>query len=491
MRKMKTKATFAVTAMLMMVMGVLAVPAITSAGTVTLDSQIDVEDGATDILGGGDHFFVKSGPDAAFGIVWGTDTYENCVYFVAIKARYLGLAQVYNNDGEQVEDDREVKIYTMYWVKLDSMLEFDDSDQDGLLNYTRSFDGEDFRNYAYGETVYKKIDLNTAWDASEVMEIESDDGRSWELSLTARDLPYELMTESAEEEVGDGVLNELTLTFHFEAGLVQKDDITLPQWRVAVTNGPLGKLTFMNADRLDDIQVSGKVMKYDLKWDQAIEGWDYDPANVNPAVLIEFHSMVGNFVSPLMATWMEIRMLSFMNAVAVMSCESTTGDLEVDETTGTLPQPKELVRNLLHFGSDWSDVGNLSWVGNVTVDGEPGLVKAQVMAGHQYVAAGKVGNDLTSFTGFITMGAMVFPGGTNIVHDPMFSSEALVDVSTDGGLRVPVFLLLAAAVVIIVVVVVIAAVSAGGKKPGKGSQDSYERTRSSQPGEWTKYYDKK
>lgn len=488
---MKAKATFAVSAMLMMIAGILAVPMTASAEAVTLDSQIDTEDGATSILGGGDHFFVKFGTDAAFGIVWGTEAYENSVYFVAIKARYLGLAQVYSIDGELVEDSREVKIYTMYAVKLDSILEFNDTDDDGLLNYTRSYDGERFTSYSYDETIYKKVDLETAWNASDIMETESEDERSWEFSLSATDLPYTMMDPAAQEEVGDGVLNEFVLTFHLTADLVQMDNVSLPQWRVTVANGPLGKMTFMSADRIEDTQVSGKIMKYDVKWDQAIEGWDYDPDNANPAVLIEFHSTVGNFVSPLMATWMEMRMLSFMNAVGVMNCESATGDLEVNETTGALPQPKELIRNRLNFGSDWSYIGNLTWVDDVTVDGEPGLVKAQVMAGHRVVALGKIGGNLTTFTGFVALGALVFPGGISIVHDPLFSSEALVDVSADDGPRLPVFLLLAAAVVIVVVVVAVAAVSSSGRKPGKGSQDAYERTRSSQPGEWSKYYDKK
>ncbi|MGD9963353.1 MAG: hypothetical protein AB7S97_05585 [Thermoplasmata archaeon] len=140
MKNMKTKTTFAMTAILMMVMGMIAVPIQAAAEVVTLDDEIATEDGVTDVLGGGDHFFVKFGTDAVFGIVWGTEETENAVYFVAIKARYLGLAQVYNNDGEMIEDNKTLKVYTMYAVKLDSVLEFDDADDDGILNYTRNYD---------------------------------------------------------------------------------------------------------------------------------------------------------------------------------------------------------------------------------------------------------------------------------------------------------------------------------------------------------------
>jgi hypothetical protein len=163
MKNMETRKAFAVTAILMMILGILVVPSQASAEAVTLDEQIETEEGVTDVLGGGDHFFVKFGTDAAFGIVWGTEDVENSVYFVAIKARYLGLAQVYNNDGEMLEEDRPIKVYTMFAVKLDSVLEFNDSDEDGLLNYTRTYEDDSFFDYAYEETIFKRVDLNTAW----------------------------------------------------------------------------------------------------------------------------------------------------------------------------------------------------------------------------------------------------------------------------------------------------------------------------------------
>lgn len=491
MENLRTKTTFAVTAILMMVMGMIAVPIQAAADVVTMDDEIETEDGVTEILGGGDHFFVKFGTDAVFGVVWGTEGDENAVYFVAIKARYLGLAQVYNNDGEKIEDNKTLKIYTMFAVKLDAVLEFNDTNDDGLLNYTRDYEDQTFVGYTYEETIYKKVNLTAAWNASDVIETETDDGRAWDFSLTATDLPYETVDDSAETDVGDNVLNELTLTFHLTADLAQYDNVSLPQWRVTVTEGPLGKMVFMNADRLEPLQAEGKIMKYDVKWDQEINGWDFDSNNTNPAVLIEFHSLVGNFVSPIMATWMEMKTLSYMNEVGVMNCQSVEGELEVNETTGDFVEPKELTQTKLTFGTEFSDFGQLSWVDDVTVDGEPELVRVQVMAGHRIAAAAKIAGDWTTFTGFIVLGAMVFPGGNSIIHDPVFSSEALVDVSVDDTTGLPVFLLLIAGVVIVLIVVAVAAVSSSGKKSGKGDKGSYERNKSSQPGDWSKYYDKK
>lgn len=491
MKGMKAMTTFAVTAVLMMVMGALAVPAQAAAEVVALDDQIQTEDGATEVLGGGDHFFVKFGTDAAFGIVWGTEDNENAVYFVTIKARYLGLAQVYNMDGEMVEENATVKVYTMYAVKLDSMLEFNDSDDDGLVNYTRTYEDGKFLDYTYEETVYKKVDLNTSWTASDIIETGTEESRAWDFSLTATDLPYELVDAAAEADTGDNMLNELTLTFHLTADLAQYDNVSLPQWRVTVASGPMGKMLFMSAERLEPLQVEGKIMKYDVKWDQEIEGWDYDSNNTNPAVLIEFHSLVGNFISPIMATWMEMKMLTYTNQVGVMNCASVEGELEVNETTGDLIRPRQLTQTQLTFGTDLTEIGQLTWVDSVTVDGEPELVKVQIMAGHRVMAWAKVAGELQVFTGFVALGAMVFPGGNSIIHDPVYSSEALVDVNADTTTKLPVFLLLVGAVVIVLIGVAIAAVSSSGKKPRRGDRSSYESSKRSQPGDWSKYYSKK
>src|SRR4030067_2127775 len=83
---------------LLMLIGVFATPVAVSAAPANLNDDLSTEDGPTEILGGGDHFFVKFGTDAAFGVIWGSEATPNDVYFVAIKARYLGVAQVYDED---------------------------------------------------------------------------------------------------------------------------------------------------------------------------------------------------------------------------------------------------------------------------------------------------------------------------------------------------------------------------------------------------------
>ncbi|HUV61055.1 MAG TPA: hypothetical protein VMW71_02685 [Thermoplasmata archaeon] len=484
-----SKGIAALTSVVMLMLGALVLPA-PAAADIALNDELTEADGSTTILGGGEHFFVKFGEDAAFGIVWGTEDVENNVYFVAIKARYLGLAQVYDADGNVLESDYSLKVYTMYAVKLDSIVEFDDIDDNGVLQYQRAYNEDDseFTTYAGPEPTPKKVDLRTAWTASDVEATEGDNGKSWNFELTAKNLAYTMLEENATPDAGDGILNSLTLSFNLEANVVQVDNATLPQWRITVTTGPLDMMTFLYPERLDDMQIAGDVIQYDVKWDQEIDGWDFDPANENPMLLIEMQNIVGNWMSKLMAKWMDMRMLSYMNAVGVMACESTEGALEINETTGDLPTVKRLTATQLTFGSDWTRIGLLTWVDDAMVDGEPAEVKAQVMAGHRVLAYG-VGE--TRFEGFVTLTGLAFPGGGLIVHDPTFSVDALVNISIGQAEEMPTVLLGIAAVIVIIVVVAIAVVAAGRGKPKQGVKNGYEKSPASRPGEWEKYYNKK
>ena len=479
-----TKITLATVAVMSMMLGFLASPA--SAATI-VNEELTTSEGATDLLGGGDHFFVKFGTDAAFGIVWGTNETENNVYFVALKAKYLGFAQVYDKQGNIVEENHTIKIWTLYAVKLSSLLEFNDLNQDGALDYTRTYDEatEKYTSYVATEPLYKKVDLKTAWDASPVEYTEADDTKHWSFDLTAANESYQLLDAGAAPAVGDDMLNQFKLTFNLEAKAVQVDNAELPQWKLTVTTGPLGKTWVTDAERMQNIQVNGDVVRYGVKWDQEIQGWDFDTVNANPMLMLEFESLVGNSFP---AAWMGAAMLQYMNAVSVMNCASVEGNLTVNETTGDLERPKQLIQTRLTFTAGWTSVGNLTWVDDATVDGEPALVRAQVMAAHRVLglsADGKV------FVGFVALGGMSFPGGSLIIHDPTFTTDALVNVDTTTK-TLPVFMIGLVLGVVVIIGVAVVAVSMGhNKKPGQGVRNSYEKSTSSQPGAWTKYYNKK
>src|SRR5438034_1160195 len=169
---MHTKAILV--ALCLIVTGLAAVFASPSTQAATyVNDQLMEERGATAALGGGDHVFVRFGSDAAFGIVYGTTANPNNIYVVAIKARYLGVAHVVDSQGRTLLDNRAIKIYTLYAMKLDSIVEFRDNNGNGIADYARVYNGTTnrFSNYINraGDVLYKKVDLNTNWTAGPIV----------------------------------------------------------------------------------------------------------------------------------------------------------------------------------------------------------------------------------------------------------------------------------------------------------------------------------
>ena len=482
----------AVAAVILMLLGVLAVPPSVSAASTDLSSRLQTEQGTTTILGGGDHFFVKFGADAAFGILWGTNETPNNVYFVAIKARYLGVAQVYDSNGDLVEANHTVKIYTMYAVKLEDMLEFNDSNGNGIVPYYRMYNNGNFTGeYISFEPLYKSVNLKTAWTASPVTSEVTNSTKTWSFSLSAKNLSY-TPQDNYTGPTGDNVLNEFSLTFHLQAKMIQVDNATIPQWRITVTRGGMGMMGsnmmwFSNAERAPDLIMSGKMLTYNVKWDSTFDGWDFDAADSSPVLMLEFGAIVGNYIPPGMATWMEARMIQAMNENGVMTCRSGATDVDIDSSSGVYMTPKSVTTPSLTFGGENTRIGRFEWVSNVTVDGMQRHLRTQLMAGVPIWAVGANG---ALFRGFGVIGGIAYPGGGMIVHDPTFTSEALIDLDSKTNVF-PVGILVIGLVIAVAAIVVAVVISLTEKKPGQKAPQNYERSRGSQPGEWAKYYDKK
>jgi len=487
----------AVVGAFLMLLGVLAVPVAASAADDDVTNRLQTESGPTDILGGGDHFFVKFGTDAAFGVVWGTQDTPNNIYFVAVKARYLGVAQVYDSEGNLIRSNQTVKVTTLYAVKLETMLEYNDSEvalTNGTFLGIRVYqDGNFTGEYLHLEQLFKKVDLKTAWAASSVVEEATDDSRSWTFDLTATDLPY-IAEDNYTGPSGDNKLNELTLTFHLEANMVQVDDASIPQWRVTITKGMMGKMYwFTDIEPMGPKVVSGKVITYHVKWDQKIVGWDNDSANANPRLLMEFGTIVGNYVPPALTTAMHMNTLQFMNMMRSMNeegyatCTDGSGNHKIDQSAGTYSSPRRLTTQTMTFGGDNTRIGKFEWVSNVTVDGNNTVngVHAQIMGGVPIWAIGQNG---AVFAGFAVLGGLNFPFGSTIDHDPTFSSDALV---LDEGAKIPVGLLGLAAIMFAAIVIVVVVLVMMEKKPGQKTRQTYERSSKPDQADWSKYYEKK
>src|SRR5438552_13297296 len=294
-------------------------------GATLINSQLSEETGPTTALGGGDHVFVRFGTDAAFGVVYGTTGNPNNIYVVAIKARYLGVAQVVDQSGASVASNRLIKIYTLYAVKLDSLMEFRDGNGNNVADYARVYNSTTggFTDYfnRLGDTLYKKVDLKTNWTRSPIVEANGTTYRNWMFNLTAQNQPYSAVANYTGSVAG--VLPLVRFTFHLNASLEQVTNVTVPRWNVTISGGN----TITTVTRAADLLVSGKAVHYDLKWDQDIEGWTYAAGNgagVARRLLLEIGAIVGNFIPAALADqWLENHVLGPMHESGSAQFNST------------------------------------------------------------------------------------------------------------------------------------------------------------------------
>ena len=448
-------------------MAVLVTPAARAA--TPINDQLVQETGRTTALGGGDHVFVRFGTDAAFGVVYGTAANPNNIYIVAIKARYLGVAQVVDQQGRTVAENRPIKIYTLYAVKLDSLVEFKDSNGNGIANYARVYNGTTDRFSDYinrADTLYKRVDLNTSWTASAIVQSNGTTFRSWTFNLSAQNLPYAAIANYTGSVAG--TLPLVRFTFHLNASLQQVDNATVPQWQVTlgqIGGGPV----VTNISRLNDLTLSGKALHYDLKWDQDIEGWTFAAQN-NPAatrrILLEIGAIVGNWIpAAILDAWFQTRVLARMGETGTAQFSTAAGTESANDTTGTYLLARRLQSPFVDFGGNWTRIGRFLWVANSTVDGASAPVYGQIIAGVRFDAIGERGN---AFIGFALLAGLSFLGGASIVHDPSVTTDVQADLQLPGPTGPFGVLILAAigAVAIIAIVLLVVAIVIWRKSKG-------------------------
>lgn len=478
----------------LVVASIFAIPVSAAPGNANLSSMLVTETGETDLLGGGDHLFIRFGEDAAFGILWGTEENPNNIYIVTLMSRNLGYVDIYDNKGQMVTDDHGVKVYTMYAVKIDDIIEFDDQNGNGLLYYSRGYNESNgqYGNYNALETIFKRVDLATGWEASEVITTEDTAAKRWTFNLTATSLPY-LAVEDGADLTGE--LDRLTFTFNLEVSTTHVDNVSAPQWRVTVNNGPLGGKWYSEPERLQSRFVSGNLTNYHVKWDKEIVGWDFDPENDHPMLLAQFGTIVGTYIPAGLSGAMEQlayqHMVRAMNENGRMVADNET----MNGTAGNINQAKVALQSpRLEFGGERSRIGAFEWVQNVTVDGEDMLSHSELLAVRPWSGFDNHGRH---FVGFMALAGITFPGGSYIFQDPSVTSEALTEVTastTDPGTSdgpgegiFPMGL-------IGIGLVAVAAVAVGAMvfaRRGRSGKVDYDQKDDQEKDDWSKYYDKK
>ncbi|MGQ9582217.1 MAG: PKD domain-containing protein [Thermoplasmatota archaeon] len=396
-----------------------------------------LEEGAlpAELLGGGDCVTVSSPVgDAWMAVVHGSaaQTVKSPVSIVSYWTRAIGAAEVYNATGGPLNLSRPILVRSLVVHRLTAIYEFNDSDGNGVADVSRSSLPIAPDQVIPREQVYKAVSLGQEWTRGPVDEKTSDENgtvvKIWSFNLSARNLGYTVVgnESSVNASPGDGALNALTLTVHLTAQ-VRRGEAEVPFFNVSVSAGAAGATARAAGKRTYNVTT----LSARAKLDQLIEGWDIDPGNANPRLVVEFHTMAAHFLPPDSPPWLTGDFVSrHMGALERVSYTPEGGDEVVIDGSGELrpeyagPDASEIPRRAgprrVNISDSWQRLGELTWAAdasrwaNESSSAEGGEALLQV----QGFRSLSLLTDRGVFRGLLMLGGMSYPGGWRVLHDP-------------------------------------------------------------------------
>ena len=363
-----------------------------------------VEQGVTDRLGGGSWITVRAG-DARVGVVYGTVESPNKVYVFAEYKRLLGGVDIYDAQGNYLAT-RSLPVYTIFGQSLDAMIEFEDRDGNGLLNFL-SVD----RNETH-DLLVKATRLNTTWSATEpTVEVAGD--TTWvNFTVSTEDLGYGAVWDSVLRErrpggPGDGAVDRIAFTFHLKVN-VREFAGEVPWWKVTIEES---RHNVTAVERLENRSFSGRAVAMGAEYDHLIEGWDFAaPRNL---LALETRLFVGHFVPDYVGRFLHL---------AYHTEATDGGDYRHREDSTAESMPTPLTRDIVYFDDNWDRIGRFVWVSDVVVDGVTTRMAFQVQGGERF----REFHSGALFGGFAIRGAFIYPAGGSIFHDPGMDATSFV-----------------------------------------------------------------
>lgn len=364
-----------------------------------------LETGTTDRFHGGDWIAVRAG-DARVGVVYGTTEYPNKVYVFAEYKRFLGGVDIYGSRGEYLAT-RNLPVYTIFGQSMDGLIEFEDRDGNGTLNFHALNDTR------LNDVPVKATRLVTAWSATEPTTEAVGDTTWVNFTVYTENVGYGLVWDRVQHRIrlgtpADGAVERLAFTFHLRIN-IREFSGEVPWWQITVEEGPPYVVT--GIERIENKTFSGEAVAMGAKYDHAIEGWDF--ASPDNLLALETRAFVGYYVPDRVG-----RFLHF----AYHTNATDGGEFRQRETDMYAERPTPLTRDVVYFDDNWDRVGRLLWESNVTVDGVDKTMLFQVQGGEAFPA----GPREALFRGFAIIGAFIYPAGASIFHDPALEATSFL-----------------------------------------------------------------
>ncbi len=431
----------------------------------------------------------KDGALSWFGVIYGTDEDPNSILIFCAYVRFLGAAEVYDDSGEFI-GRYPIPIITVFGQRLFVLFEYVDdgrfytpipnvyedypeSADNGLFDFVKADENEGL--WAIGkehETVNRAVNLTQAWTRSQVIETsdpEDTTTKSWDFSLTAKDIDYGIEIEDGTTILTDphNKLEELNFTFHITANVDEAEITGVPWYRIEVDSKDNGRILDSDLRKTKDYKATS--VTADFKFDHLIDGWDFTDGD---GIVLINHGFFANVIPKKVEEWLGEQFMYDIAGGGTAEYEAidptqsdavkaivTNATEDEDKNGDGIADAKLLTKDEITFKDNWQKVGEITWISDVDVDGEDRNMTYQIHGGQKFNETTKEGD--ASIIGFIIQGGYIYPAGNRIYHDPsLIATALLMDMDPAfnllrGSIVCGQFLLALMAVVIVVALVLV------------------------------------
>ncbi len=400
----------------------------------SVPAKIHKATGTTDLMGGGDYVAIRFGNDAWFGVIYGTDKDPNSVIIYSRMARYLGMSNVKTGAGKQLASRTPIKAWTFLGMRMNSLVEYNDTDGDGICHLLRKGGNVDKASFTAVDQVFKAVNLNASWELSEVTKEKNNSAKwaSYQFSLTARNLGYIDLTGGTAPPNASDVLDSVTFTFKLTAH-VNRTKVLVPIYNITVKAGAGGAAGTWKADGTvtkTTKNVTGNVVRYGSKVDHDIRGWDFQENNANASLMLENLVLSATSVPSKPGKWYHMNTLRALKREGGIRFNGDKGNETLQtEGLGTGYQqtkPRRVVHPRMDISDEWERSGRLTWIKDVEItDGNTTTTEEmtyQVQGGKAF--AFKDGERMAA--GLLMAAGFNYPAGERIYHDPGVESQGFL-----------------------------------------------------------------
>lgn len=411
--------------------------------------NIRIEQGTTSEFGGGSYVAVNmtNGMNVAwFGVVYGSEGNPGPITLGGLNLRYLGGAQVANKDGTVLVDAVPIPILTAFAQQMFGIVEFNDTGytvgvgnasqtwgaNNGLFDFSTNkqifADNDPTAKY---EPIYKYVELKQAWKLSpvDIVNDYANQSKHITFSLYVENVTYTKIYDPnflfgpqwRNGTLEDGTVAKIAFTFHLTA-TAKTVTAEVPFYSVKIDNNKV-----VSSEQIASRNYTGTSTQTDFKYDHIVQGWDFASDAPTERLMLENGIFYAVYIPKVVEQWYNAQFVNdnVAGGAGVMSYKDANGTQLASDPSQVPSKATMITPDGINFKDNWEKTGTLTWVSNVTVDGQEKLMVYQIHAGDATTAR-VTENKSDGFAKlWLILGGYIYPAGQNIMHDPVLSLSSV------------------------------------------------------------------